>query len=822
MGEFISAFVATPNGTISGLTNSLGLTTCFDFPATANGSSASSICFGDATLAPGATFTARANISGPATLSVLGLTVVVDPVSGDELGSATVFSDVITPTCTPIANVSPVTLTGVPYTVSWTDVTDLNPTFVVQESTFSDFRSISGTQTVSPPARSAQFQHGVTTTTTYYYRVHALSCGGAVGPLSKPVSIVVQLTPPSTSRGTDVVVPFGSTGQVDVPVTVTVTATSGTFTASVDKPYLTVSPSSGNVPSDGKIHVVVKALVTGLPPGANTGTVTVTTFVTQSSGAGQVRPLDGVVTAVPVSISTVTPVGPGGKTLPPANALIIPIVTHVNGFSGPFQSDVRVTNSSLGAMKYQVSYTPTRTDGTTSTKTTSITVDAGQTIALNDIVKDFFGVGATGDPSDAGAGSLEIRPLNSSSTQTNASSRTFVTTAKGTLGQFIAAVPFPLFASKAVAIVPIGGGPAVPPILSLQQVAQSAKFRTNLGIVEGMGQPANGHITIYDDRGTALKTVDFKLQAGEHQQMNQFIAANGIATLDDGRIEITVDSDTGAVSAYASVLDQITTDPLAVMPARPSLIQSTRYVLPGMSELISQFTNFHSDIRLYNGGTTSATTNLTFYPQGGGTPVPAPQPITIAAGEVKAIDNVLQSLFNLSGTGGSIIATTSTTSSLVTTGRTYTNSLDPDQPGGTYGQFIPGVIPAEGIGTGDRPLQVMQLEQSQNFRSNLGLAELTGNTPTVMQCGGALQNPVTVCVHVIAYVPDSKTTGAADVPLGPNQFIQLGSVLAGMYPGQSVYNARISVGVTSGTGRVTSYGSVIDAATADPTYFPAQ
>ena len=47
--------------------------------------------------------------------------------------------------------------------------------------------------------------------------------------------------------------------------------------------------------------------------------------------------------------------------------------------------------------------------------------------------------------------------------------------------------------------------------------------------------------------------------------------------------------------------------------------------------------------------------------------------------------------------------------------------------GGTYGQFIPGVTPGEGIGLGDRPLQVLQLEQSDRFRSNLGLAELTGN-----------------------------------------------------------------------------------------------
>ena len=41
-------------------------------------------------------------------------------------------------------------------------------------------------------------------------------------------------------------------------------------------------------------------------------------------------------------------------------------------------------------------------------------------------------------------------------------------------------------------------------------------------------------------------------------------------------------------------------------------------------------------------------------------------------------------------------------------------------------------------------------------------------------------------------------------------------------PGQSIYNARISVEVTGGTGRVAAYGSVIDNKSLDPTYVPAQ
>jgi len=102
---------------------------------------------------------------------------------------------------------------------------------------------------------------------------------------------------------------------------------------------------------------------------------------------------------------------------------------------------------------------------------------------------------------------------------------------------------------------------------------------------------------------------------------------------------------------------------------------------------------------------------------------------------------------------------------------------------------------------------LLQLEESANFRTNLGLAELSGN-------------PVTVTVT--GYVPDSKVAATAVVPLGANQFIQLGHVLASMFPGQSVYNGRATVQVTSGSGRVVAYGSVIDNGTNAGAYVPSQ
>jgi len=88
---------------------------------------------------------------------------------------------------------------------------------------------------------------------------------------------------------------------------------------------------------------------------------------------------------------------------------------------------------------------------------TVVTVGAQETTALNDIVKNFFGLGATGASTDVGFGALEIRPIDSASLQTFAASRTYASIAGGTLGQYIAAIPFSKFASQIQSPVIIPG-----------------------------------------------------------------------------------------------------------------------------------------------------------------------------------------------------------------------------------------------------------------------------------------------------------------------------------------------------------------------------
>jgi hypothetical protein len=57
------------------------------------------------------------------------------------------------------------------------------------------------------------------------------------------------------------------------------------------------------------------------------------------------------------------------------------------------------------------------------------------------------------------------------------------------------------------------------------------------------------------------------------------------------------------------------------------------------------------------------------------------------------------------------------------------------------------------------------------------------------------------------------------ITLAPNEFRQFSLDSFGL---GTLYNARVTVKVIGGTGKVTAYGSVIDQQTQDPTYVLAQ
>jgi uncharacterized repeat protein (TIGR01451 family) len=562
------------------------------------------------------------------------------------------------------------------------------------------------------------------------------------------------------------------------------------FSATPTQPWLSVTPANGVVPPGG-INLTVVARTSGLPAGTSIGGVTINTTDATNNG---VRASASSSSTTPVSISIVSPVSPTPKNTPPPDALLIPAVAHANGVNSQFQSDVRVSNTSPQVMKYQLTFTPSGESGIAKGQQTNFTVEPGQTIALDDILKTWFGSGTS-----QLVGSLEVRALTTSSKSTAsavaglpnlltfASSRTYNVTAKGTFGQYVPAIPFSSFIDA--------GSKSV---LQLPQIAQSAQYRTNLGFVEGSGQPATLLVTVYGQSGK-LTEFPVSLTGGQHLQLNSVLASKGIDSLDDGRIEVRVTAGSGKVTAYASVLDAQTNDPLLVAPINVASEGAQKWVVPGVADLHQGFAEWRSDMRLFNAGTEAVDATLTFYSQSGGEP--KVRTMTINAGEVKQLDSTLNSVFGVSNDGGAVHVSTPKASKLIATARTYNQTTS-----GTYGQFIAAVTPNEAAAKGTRPLQILQVEESERYRSNIGLAEVSGK-------------PVRIEVAIVR--PESKNAAILEMDLEPNEFRQLNRLLesAGL---AGTYNARVTVRVLSGDGRVTAYASVVDMETQDPTYIPAQ
>jgi hypothetical protein len=669
------------------------------------------------------------------------------------------------------------------YPVLW-NATANTKSYELQESMAGSFANPT-TKTLS--STDTKFSHDVPVDTVFYYRVRALSsCNDTTGLYSSIAQITVKGS--STTGDTNENNSNVSSGSQRVVLrTVFVPGTPGvtqTFTAFADQPWMTVTPASGSLRPEG-ITLTLTADPRNLQAGSNSGNI----ILTFSSAAPLMRGavvLGSTSVSIPVSISLVSPVVPSGKGPAAATSLIIPAVGSTPGVNGAFyQSDIRLSNVGAEPSRYGLFFTATGLNGTRSAQQTTVTVEAGQTMALDNILKNWYG--ATN-----ATGVLEIRQVATGATDafsnvraTVASSRTFTNTPDGTYGQYIPAVPFSSF---------IGKGET----LTLLHVAESALYHTNFGLVEAAGEPAVVHVTVYPAGGNPVST-DINLQPGEQQQINNFLTKLNIVS-DNARIDLQVTSATGRVMGYASVLDNRTNDPLLVMPVQLSQLLDSDIVLPGVADL-DGIAQWRTDMNVFNSASAAVNVTLTFYPSADPTQSKT-IPATIAAGESKPFNDILRSSFNLTNVSGAIHITAPAGAHISASGRTYATSAK-----GTYGQFIPGVPHNSGIDKNSAPLQVLQLEESPLFRSNLGLVELSGKP---------------VIVEISGITTDSKASPKGTVALNAYQFTQIGQVFKTLLSTNAAYNGRISVRVVSGDGTVAAYGSIVDNRTQDPTYVPAQ
>lgn len=117
---------------------------------------------------------------------------------------------------------------------------------------------------------------------------------------------------------------------------------------------------------------------------------------------------------------------------------------------------------------------------------------------------------------------------------------------------------------------------------------------------------------------------------------------------------------------------------------------------------------------------------------------------------------------------------------------------------GTFGQALPGIPAAQLIHEGDRR-RVIFLTENADFRSNLGLANATGDP---------------LIVRWERFASDGHSIDAGTTALAPWSNVQLNRVLQDVAP---VTAAFVDVWTDTPGGAFAAYGSVLDNLTSDPT-----
>jgi subtilisin family serine protease len=230
-----------------------------------------------------------------------------------------------------------------------------------------------------------------------------------------------------------------------------------------------------------------------------------------------------------------------GQHAPQASNQMVPIVAKVPGAnSTSWVSDVRVLNTTSVVVPLQVVLTTAGGDEASIERS----VAAGTSLALDDVVGDAFG-------RDSGSGSLRVIGRDGE-TGLIVTSRTYNLAASGTFGQFIPAVIEGFSADD---------GPV------LMHLDASEAFRTNIGVCEVAGGTATVRYVLKNAAGSTLGIGDLEVGPYEVVQVNDVFAEVGAAAEGNARVDLFVEGGDGAITAYGSVVDNISGDAIFVPAA---------------------------------------------------------------------------------------------------------------------------------------------------------------------------------------------------------------------------------------------------------------
>ncbi len=425
-----------------------------------------------------------------------------------------------------------------------------------------------------------------------------------------------------------------------------------------------------------------------------------------------------------------------------------------------------------------------------------LTLEAGRCVDIEDVLETEFGV--------AGKAALRITPNRGLVAVT---SRTYNLLEEGndlglpagaTFGQFIPA----LLESAAI---PSGEEGRL--VQLSHDPGSDQGSRTNIGLVNASAAGLTVEIDLLSADGQLLGTVARQLQPYEYRQMDRIFESVTNSGVTDGYAVIRPITGGGAVMAYASIVDNLTGDPIAVI-ARPGSAGAGDpvYIVASAHVGGAAGTNWRTDLELHNGGSESIDCTIALLEHGQPNPSPQTASLSLPSGHSRRLTDVLVDLFGFSGQAA--LRITPDEPGLTVTSRTYNLVLEGNDldlpPGATFGQYIAPVSQEDALSDGVQG-RLIQLAEDDSSRTNLVLVNATST-------------PVTVEAELFA--DDGNSLGIVTRDLAPYEYRQLNRVFR-MVTNGSIRAGYAVVRTSTQGGAFFALASVVDNITGDPVAVPA-
>ncbi len=456
-----------------------------------------------------------------------------------------------------------------------------------------------------------------------------------------------------------------------------------------------------------------------------------------------------------------------------------------------WRTDLWIFNPRPSSLDLDIEFLPENTNNwLVDHATLNLQIPPRGTAALEDILQLIPGVIVGEQPV---IGSILIQSPGDGGAVPYISSRTYNLTPEGTFGQFVpsSAVP-PLAADR----------------LFLTGLTQNAQARTNVRLAN-LGTE-NTEVTLYvlSESGHFLgNPVDVSVPAMSTVQVNG-IAEEAWAGTDLDLFSVRVDTDVDTVLAGASVVDNVTGDPVFYSPmalesaSRTLLVAGVAH-LPGAND-----SQWRSDITFFNTDIRPMDTEVIYVPSEAVEPGSPLEIHNLQPGNALFFGDVLAGEFLPEGQnskGYLVIDGPSQAPPLQPAARTY----NLDSSGGTFGQNLHVFDGTDLITPGRRafiPGITLSAEDTEGFRTNLGLLNID----------------TTNGAEVALTVFDEDGTVAAEISSIWLEAGQLNQFNLANRLGLQGVDLRGTVMIENLSGlAVAGYASVIDNRTQDPILVPA-